>query len=295
VRFEPRLHRTAGDTPVATPEVMSLHESTRQYHPDHNPFVIDQQIAAMAEDLHHSGWQYLDDLRRNFQHLPLSTFQAWLSLSRDPKALAVAIFRLEVDEETCGRVREDLAVIWEMIPLDVWIVAFNVYRNWRSSDALPEQALASLVENRKRVLRGIAPGLECLDDYVATGDRNKIPRIPLIQLLLGPLYDALRRNHSDDERWPTDLGEELSEWVSRQAGLPLALRNLANVDYARAVIYLPMFMAYITAGRANLSDLPVHSAYIKFAIRKLSDYDRRDWYLPVHAAVLVHLLGSTNT
>jgi hypothetical protein len=295
VRFEPCLYKSAADSLIATGEVMSLHEATRQFHPDHKPFVIDHAIEVMADDLYHSGWQYLDDLRKNFRHLPLSTFQAWLSLSRNLKALAVAVLRLEFDEETCGRVREDLAVIWETIPLDLWIVAFDSYRSWRGSDGLPEQGLASLVENRKRVLRGIAPGLEFLDDYVATGDRNKIPRIPPIQHLLGPSYCTLRRNHSDDDRWPTDLSQELSEWVSRQVDLPPALRNLANADYARAVTYLPMFMAYVTLGRANLSDLAVQSTYVKFAIRKLSDYDRRDWYQPAHAAVLVHLLGSSNT
>ena len=86
------------------------------------------------------------------------------------------------------------------------------------------------------------------------------------------------------------LGSELSRWIEQQQ-IPLKLKNLSLVSFTDAVAYLPIFMAFVTAGRAQITDLPVTPAYLKFAIRLVSDFDRQGWFIPVHALMVSYLLA----
>lgn len=287
VRFRPELYVPKGFEGVSEGDVLSLHRATQLYHPIKNPKVIDEQMAAMATDLDHSGWQYLDDLRRHFNHLPLSTFQSWLALSSSNDSVAAAVLRMEVDESFCGRIRDELAVIWECIPLEVWVNAFGRFSMWLASKGLADVLIDNLLKNRKTVLKTVVPGFEHLGDYLSTGDRPS--QKPPLAHILPRLYQELRRNHESNDRWPTDMGEELSAWVDRQP-LPLAIRHLSNIQYSNAVTYLPIFMAHVTAGKATTAALPGSPDLVRFVIRKISDFDRHGWYLYVHALVVWHLL-----
>ena len=292
VRFRPELFEHASSVHELCREPESLHEAARAFHPKINPGVIDRQIQAMAADLDHSGWQYLDDLRRKFDHLPLSTFQSWLSLSKHADALATAVFRLEVDESFCGRVYDELAVFWECIPLDAWMRTFERFRLWLSAQGLPEIRVASVLENRSMVLKTVVPGFDQINDYLSTEDPRTLKKPPIAHVL-PPCYQELRRNHEADSRWPTDLGPALAEWVNRTA-LPPEIRKLSNVEYTHAVTYLPIFMAYVTVGKTAIAALPGPESYVKFAIRALSDFDRRGWYLYIHSVLVSYLLASKN-
>lgn len=66
------------------------------------------------------------------------------------------------------------------------------------------------------------------------------------------------------------------------------------MQFTDAVTYLPIFMAFVTAGRANITDLPATPAYLKFAIRLVSDFDRQGWFIPAHALIVSYLLASEN-
>src|SRR5690606_5042658 len=104
-------------------------------------------------------------------------------------------------------------------------------------------------------------------------------------------YQELRSQHPTKWSWPTILGKELSSWVDQQ-DLHHLVKGLSLDEFTDAVTYLPIFMAFITAGKANLSDLPVTPAYLKFAIRQVSDFDRQGWFIPAHALMVSYLLAS---
>ncbi|AJE23875.1 Hypothetical protein Achr_f1810 (plasmid) [Azotobacter chroococcum NCIMB 8003] len=272
----------------APKSVDSLHKAAEVFHPQLNPGVIDEQIARMQDDFGHSGWQYLADLKQLYGHLPLSSFEPWKALTHNPEALSFAVFRLEMNEAFCTRMADELAVIWEAIPLPVWVKAYQRYFDSLAQMGLPEAAISSLQRNRDAVLRMLVPGFDYLGDYLSTGNPRSLMLAPPAAVL--PAW--VNTLYSSGRRFPTDLGSELAAWIEQQS-LPAAVKGLAKSHYAEAVIYLPIFMGFVTAGKATLDDLPVPLPYAKFVIRTISDFDRHDWFAPVHALMTSYLLAST--
>ncbi|WP_417420730.1 STY4851/ECs_5259 family protein [Halomonas sp.] len=290
IHFRPALYLIPENRLDTAAEIFSLHRAAELFHPWRNPYVIDQQIAAMAEDFNHSGWQYFADLKQNYHHLPLSSFETWKALSRNYEALSFAIFRLEMDEPFCVRIRDELAVIWETIPLPLWVRAYRLFQDSMRLTGLPEALVNNLVSNRANVLRFIVSGFEYLGDYLSTGNRSSLTKLPPENVL--PIwYQGLRRFHEANQNWPTLLGRELSDWIEEQE-LPPLVKTLSLTEFTDAVTYLPVFMAFVTAGRARITDLPSTPAYLKFAIRLISDFDRQGWFVPAHALMVSYLLAS---
>lgn len=290
VRFRPGLYITPDNILDSESEVCSLHRAAEFFHPQHNPHVIEQQIAAMAANFNHSGWQYLADLKQHYHHLPLSSFETWKALSRNWEALSFAVFRLEMDESFCARIRDELAVIWEAVPLPLWVQAYRLFHDSIRLTGLPEALVNNLVSNRANVLRCIVSGFDYLGHYLSTGNRKSLPRLPPESVL--PIwYQDLRLLHESNRNWPTLLGSELSRWVDRQR-LPPLVKALSLMEFTDAVAYLPIFMASVTAGKAKITDLPAPPAHLKFAIRLVSDFDRQGWFIPVHALMVSYLLAS---
>ncbi|MCX4177661.1 MULTISPECIES: STY4851/ECs_5259 family protein [Paraburkholderia] len=290
-QFRPVLYvpeqSSGADIPA---EIRSLHTAARVFHPISQPDVINRQIADMATDLDHSGWQYLADLRQHFRHLPLSVFESWLALSRNPAALATAVFRLEFDEAFCERIRDELAVIWECIPLPGWATAYARFREWLVRQGVPEVLLISLLKNRRAMLPAVVSGFKEVGNYLETADPTSLPKLP-VEIILPGWYQQLRRTHEGNNRWPTDLGFPLKEWIRKQP-LPNQINNLSMVEFSDAVTYLPIFMAYVTAGMAHIEDLKERRSYVKFVIKMVSDFDRSSWYTPVHGMMVSYLLAS---
>ncbi|WP_270793583.1 MULTISPECIES: STY4851/ECs_5259 family protein [unclassified Aeromonas] len=292
VRFRPGLYINPGNSLDSEFEVCSLHRAAELFHPLNHPDVIEQQIAAMATDFNHSGWQYLADLKQHYRHLPLSSFETWKTLSHHQAALSFAVFRLEMDESFCARIRDELAVIWEAVPLPLWVQAYRLFLESMRLTGLPEALVNNLVSNRASVLRCIVSGFDHLGDYLSTGNRCSLRKLPVEQILPG-WYQGLRHLHESNRSWPILLGSELSRWIEQQQ-LPPQLKKLSLVQFTDAVTYLPIFMAFVTAGRANITDLPATPAYLKFAIRLVSDFDRQGWFIPAHALIVSYLLASEN-
>ncbi|MEJ1227471.1 STY4851/ECs_5259 family protein [Pseudomonas sp. CCNWLW56] len=290
IQFRPALFLSDATITDRAAEVLSLHRATQVFHPKTNPTAISQQIAAMAKEFGHSGWQYLADLKQHYAHLPLSSFESWRALSRNPDALAFAVLRLEMDEVFCGRIRDELAVIWEAIPLPVWAEVHAQFLEGLVATGFPESLITSLETNRAAVLRLVVSGFDYLGDYLRTGNKNSLTKIPP-QLVVPGWNQALRQQHASNTKWPTDLTMELTSWVF-QTPIPAFLREITPVGFTKAVSYLPIFLAYVTAGKATLNDLPVPMAYLKFAIRLVSDFDRQGWFAPTHALMVSYLLAS---
>ena len=290
IQFRPQLYLPASMSVPVDLQVRSLHRAAQVFHPIHRPDVIEEQIRAMANDFAHSGWQYLADLKRQYAHLPLSSFEAWKALAKNPQALGLAVFRLEMDEAFCARIADELALMWETIPLPMWASAYQIFAEGLKLTGLPSEHVERLVKDRAIVLRYIVSGFDYVGNYLGTGDFCELRRLSAEDIL--PMwYQDLRRLHAANLDWPNVLGEALAHWVAEQP-LPLRVKAMSLAEFTDAVTYLPIFMAYVTAGKASVNDLGIPTAYFKFAARWLADFDRHGWFNPVHALTVSYLLAA---
>ncbi|ATD59961.1 hypothetical protein CNX70_07015 [Janthinobacterium svalbardensis] len=289
VLFRPRLYIPA--LVEAAPLVIaSLHDAAVAFHPKRAPHVIDEQIVAMTQDFAHSGWQYLADLRRHFAHLPLSTFLPWQSLAANPEAVAVAVFRLELDTAFCERIRDELALIWESIPLPLWVKIYGLIRDWLLNNGLPDSYQSNLLANRTAALSTVVPGFDQFGPYLETGERRSLPKVPPLEFILPDWYQTLRRTHSGNLDWPSMLGERLKDWMQhREPAFSREITSLSNANFTDAVTYLPIFLAHVTSGKATLDELSDDPLTLRFALKLIADFDRALWYNPVYALLVSYL------
>ncbi|SDK62587.1 STY4851/ECs_5259 family protein [Microbulbifer yueqingensis] len=286
-QFRPELVPT-GRIEGGEQEIQSLHAATRAYHPTQNPTVIDAQISRMADDLSHSGWGYLQELWDNFRHLPLSTFEAWKALARNPRALSLAVFRLEFDEHKALRFQEELSVIWEFITLTGWHEAYAGYAAWLEKSGVPQILVGNILTQRSYILERLISGFADMESFVKAGDCADLKQIPPGGILAF-FFQELRRNYPDFDSWPSYLGSTLRQWTMEQ-GVERELASHSNTHETNAVAYLPVFLGYVTAGKAKPEDLGVNSDFLKFAIRVVADFDRQGWFVPAHAVVTNYLM-----
>lgn len=265
--------------------ITTLHSAALAFHPVMNPNVINDVIAQMADDFHHSGWQYLAALKQNFASLPLSTFEAWKALAQCPAALALAIFRLELDESFCLRLRDELAVIFETIPLATWISVRKIFKTVLKATGLPDTFIESTIKNRDGVMRMVVSGFDHITEYLDTGNANAL-RLPPLQSVLPIWYQQLRHDHIDDE-WPEALKAPLRTWLNK-SDLPEYIKHLTGRNFTDSVTFLPIFMAYVSVGKAALEDLDGNMGLIKFHIKQHAEFDRR-WFLDLHALMVAYI------
>lgn len=284
--FRPCLYVTQDQAATNTcREIKTLHSAAQAYHPVTNPDAIKRVIAQMADDYHHTGWQYLAALKQNYSHLPLSTFETWKALAQSPTALALAIFRLELDESFCLRLRDELSVIFETIPLQVWMNTRQTFKAVLSAAGLPEIFVESTIKNRDGVMRLVVSGFDHMTDYLDTGDITSL-MLPPLDAVLRIWYQGLRQYHADDQ-WPETLKEPLRSWLAA-SDLPQCVKQLTGRNYTDSVTYLPIFMAYVSVGKASIAQLGDNHTLIKFFIKQHAEFDRR-WFLDLHALMVAHL------
>lgn len=288
--FRPLLHIPTSKELIGDfSDVNTLHNAAELFHPSEAPDLIDRQIEKMAMDLNHTGWQYLDDMRLNYSHLPLSTFECWKSLANHQETLTIAIFRMDVDETFCKRIRDELAVIWETIPLPLWVQAFKRFKTFLTdAGMLSDVLINSVISNRKEVLPEVVPGFEHLGNYLESGDVTQLQKAP-VQVVLPMWYQDLRRRFAD-ATWPDTIGSALYNWILKRSDIPKETKELTDIPDLYAVTYLPIFMAYVSTGKAALKDLDLPLPLLKFAIRLTSDFDFHGWYRPCHSMITAHLL-----
>ena len=96
-------------------------------------------------------------------------------------------------------------------------------------------------------------------------------------------FQDLLHQHSEDNQWPTEYGNELKQWCINLNLLPCELK--VNVNFQAGVVYLPLFAAAMASGLipSVISDnLPKDAI---FHLRKLRDFDR-EWFEPMYSGFI---------
>jgi len=268
----------------------TLHTAARTYHPRDNPDVFDRVISAMASDPSHSGWGYLLELYENFGYLPLSAFESWRVLARNPEALAMIIYRLDLPQKFSRQCMHELSVVWEAIPISVWRRAEAHYGEFFRERGIEQALLADLLDTKRNRLAGITPAHK----FLGNGDPGlgSLTLAMAIQVL-SIRYMELRRRNAHNDDWPTYLTEELSGWIERQS-LPDEIKRLPQVGFHEAVTYLPIFLGAVAAGITELDDLGADPCELRAALHIVADFDRDAWFEPVYEITLAYLLTTVS-
>lgn len=261
-------------------ELKTLQKAVRLYHPQFSPDAISIVLSQMAEDWTHSGWQYLKDTYRNFAYLPLSTFEVWRHLVKDPRALAVALFRFECDPQFIAQIDDELPVLWMFIELKHWRHAVDLMATSLSEAgvraALVQDVVSSQVEK-------LAVSIPVLEDTVATYLKRKsmsspLP-VPVMKHMMNDWYQALLNQQSENVIWPEELGEDIRSCCLALRQMPFEVSTTRT--FHNGVVYAPIFAAAIASGIVKGADTLLGSDEALFHFRKLRDFDR-DWFEPVY-------------
>lgn len=290
VKFRPTIWVAEGSLDFSDSKPKTLHAAAKLFHPTHNPRVFEDVIAAMVKDLSHSGWDYLRSLKNRFNSLPLSAFEGWKALADNSAAMAAAVLRLEFDPEFCRRMSNELAVIWETVDVQTWVEVRASQRDFLVEKGIPEEFAETLVQDRIKSVSESIPCFAHLADYLRNPEHVNLQKVPYV--LAKNWFEDLRRNHSDDQQWPEWFKVELTNWIHQQ-DFTDELKRLPNVGFSRAVAYLPIFMAAVTAGKVRFEDLSPSLPELKLGVRVLSDFDRYGWFEPTYSLVLSNLLVQT--
>lgn len=292
IKFRPAIHvpgknvsHVDEDIPINT-----LNAAARYYHPVNCPNAFDAVFDQMAEHFSHESWQYLVELKQKYQHIPLSALEGWKNLARHPQALALAVFRLEMPSAFAERLTHELAVVWEAITVSQWQAAVREYVKAMSQQfGLPEQLMREKAHERMALLSMQVPAFKDFSEILCDSDRA-LPGAPPLQAILPHWLNDLRA-HNEAATWPTNLSDPLTRWMQDREAYAW-LTELTMPEHMRAVCFMPIFAACLTAGVAHLEELPVDEAALRFGLRVLSDFDRNGWYEPVYSASLSSLLNA---
>lgn len=268
IQFRPTIFDNSKMPFVAPEQIDSLSVAARLFHPKSNSQTISQVIAQMARQPEHEGWQYFVALQKHFSHLPLSVFETWKELARQPESLAMAVLRLGLNGAFCERIRQELAVVWEWQPenaLRQAVAHFTPYYDKQLRDVGLDPQIYPLTMDS--IPMSIVCHNEILRQQIFKGYLNT----EMKQQFEENVHDILQTNKQEiaksfylshynmlrSFRLPETLCEPLQSWLDTQPkiGLSQCIRQLSKTRYDRATVWLPIFSAYVKANQSQPSDL----------------------------------------
>lgn len=175
----------------------------------------------MANDLNHSGWDYLNKLYQNFSYLPLSTFLIWKELVKNSEALTTFIVRFSDIGKVMEHFQSEFNVIWALVPKYLWKNKLELL-----NQILPEELMAPIINYKQEQICHFVSSLKKAD--------NRFTEEMTSYIL--PIWYQDLKNKKLGQYWINEFGDELSNWANeRQIALPFTIEH----GYQQAVILFP--------------------------------------------------------
>lgn len=283
-----------GSTPkdLLEGDIHSLEKATAQFDPDQETNVFGPVLAEMSDNPNHSGWSFLSALYESYGHLSLPTFKVWEALVlKDPRALAMAVFKFEADPGLISRIEREFPILWEFLPLPVLRGATQTFRDFLKAGGITDDAVARniLVQMLERLAESVPVYNEEVRSFlICETPANRVANIPPAAILT-PWYQNLLRD-SGEADWPTFRGEELERWAKNSTALTLPF--LVEMPFRKDVVYLPIFAAEVAVGKAEMADVFPANAESVFFLRKIRDFDLT-WFNAMYGYCLSREFAST--
>ena len=287
VAFRP-LFIAGGWEPVsAFDDVQSLQKAVLTF--DHTAVVssFTPVLNAMAINPMHSGWQFLRALYEGYGYLPLATFEVWKALVSNTRALAMALFKFEMNTVFLGRLEAEFPLLWECLPVKDIKQAASRFADVLAERGVDPNAVNNLMDNLLSRLEQIYPTYgKNVQGYLLNrpvGQDIQIPPALFRNIVVG-WYQELIRERSEAE-WPSFGGQPLERWHNTQADSVLAFTP--EMDFRKAVVYLPIFAAAVASGRARFDEVFADHAEAIFFLRQIRDFDS-NWFNSLYQYCLLN-------
>lgn len=266
-------------------QITSLHRAVQCFHPRFNFDVIAKVLTDMVDNLNHSGWEYLKNLNDNFGYIPMSTFQVWKDLVNNPEALLICLFRLEGDAQFIEKLETEFPILWHTISPQVYINTHKKVSDWLNS-RVKNQDVSNTIT--LQWFEKILTHLPCYDKDLCNYLKSKVapPQLPDVIMQNHVIngedgwIQGLMREHGNNDDWPDDKSYRLKSWYEATVNISVKITN--EHQYSNSVIYLPIFLAAVAAGKANLGDIFNNSSKSSFDINKIRDFDQ-NWFSSVYS------------
>lgn len=268
-------------------EVQSLQKAVLAFDRDASVSTFDSVLDAMAINPMHSGWQFLRALYDGYGYLPLATFEVWRALVRHTRALAMALFKFEMEAKFLSRLEAEFPIFWEFLPVAEIHLAAKRFVAFLEVKGVANEAVAALVE---KMLGRLGETFLAYGDSVQRylTDRPLGPEtnvsLEIFRGILHSWYLELIRDRSE-ATWPEFGGKPLERWHGSQTDSVIAFR--LEMDYRNAVVYLPVFAAAVASGKAQFSDVFDDSVEAIFFLRQVRDFDSK-WFNTVYQYCLLN-------
>ncbi|MGB0943920.1 MAG: STY4851/ECs_5259 family protein [Marinomonas sp.] len=281
-------------------ELKHLSQAVMAYHPVYFPNAFKAIITAMAKNVNHSSWQYFINVKKHYDYLPLTTFQAWGELVKQPNALCLAILKFEADAQLIARLEKEFPVLWEFIPLEDWQHAIAQFKTGLLEAKLPEALVAKVVND---LIDKICTQISVYEgEYQACLKSDNAGQNVPIEVMQGVIIDnddswyqtLLQQQH--EARWPEKYAYELKQWFDKSSQFGLRVNTFH--PHQLAVVLLPIFAAAVTVGKVRPEALFIDNGSNKnhidanqaFHLRAIRDFDV-DWFKSMYQFAVFHFLN----
>lgn len=248
-------------------------------------------LGVIAEDPSHTDWTWIEALANRVGHLPLSSLDLWIAMSRVPKAMVMAHLRVDgFADKISPRVDKELPFEWALTSPIQWQLAVRRIKASSEQQEPTERMLADLLLQGRIQAASQLPALLKMSLNLAEHERmgRRMPeldlkpdhRAALFALFLESLFERddsalqrlIRRPEAVQDVWPTDLKIVVQRFAETPSGTRLFSRlGGLRDDIKFSAIGLPLLLAYeVAAGQAaHWRNSPEELA----ALRNYRDFD----------------------
>ena len=276
--------------------ITTLHEAVNLPGKDSRNKIIADILTDMCLDFEHSGWEYLRQLSKQNEHLPLTTFNIWSVAVTNTQFLAALV--LQMDESFSQRFGEELPVFWELIPLADWVRVFSAYKDYLKK-IVDEVDVVFLLNGRIKRISHLSVSMEIVTDILRVnllGESDQqlnfmksepdFARQITIEAINTAKQELLARQANSS--WPEVLKSELIYQATSSNSIEQQWLNIAGMmGHQRAVIILPVLLA-VCCSKADIPNSWVGDAVIIFKLKCLKDFDC-DWFNSTFKITLAYL------
>lgn len=286
VSFRPLLVLGQPDPDVDLERVESLQKAVLAFRPGRGTTSFDGVLDEMSKNPRHGGWDFLNALYRNFGYLPLTAFEVWKALVQHPRALCMALFKFEMDENFVGRLERDFPLFFEMLPVHDLRAVTNTFQRFLVDQGIPEDTTDAVLQRTLQRLEDttVAYGTE-LQEWLRQGDVD--PQAPQAARILPRLFEQVILERVDVE-WPDYGARELTEWIGGRAGEPAGQIH-TQFPHRNSVAYLPAFVAAIALGEARIDEVFHNYGEALFQFRRIRDFDATWFRIAFNASLFARL------